>query len=89
MENMERGKIIKYVDRAYPIINDEMGLPNTIIINGVKYKLTCAIDRHDFICIIMSSLVKVHCFSTEDAQKISLLYCEEKYNIYKRAVLEL
>ncbi len=89
MEDVRMNTIIKYVDRSYPILDDEMGLPSMIIIDGTKYKLTCSIDRHHFRKIIESCLIKEHMFSVEDARQMSELYCEKKYDDYKKVVLQL
>jgi len=88
---MEKPKIalIRYLDRVHPIKMDDMGLPSIVTVFGGEYKLTCSIDRHKFRGIIKQSLVKDHFFSEKDAEYASEVYCESKYDDYKKAVLQL
>jgi len=89
MEEQEKENFIKYINVAYPIVEDEMGLPSTVLVDGHKYKLTCSIDRHHFRKVISKYLKEKHFFSDETAQQGGELYCETKYNEYKKAVLNL
>jgi hypothetical protein len=89
MEEQEKENFIKYINAVYPIVEDEMGLPSIVLIDGYKYKLTCSIDRYHFRKVITKYLKEKHFFSDETAQKGGELYCETKYNEYKEVVLNL
>lgn len=89
MENHEKKIFIKYLNLVYPIVEDEMGFPSTAIIGGDRYRLICSIDRHHDRKVITKNLKEIHSFSDETAEKGAEIYCEIKYNEYKKAVLKL
>jgi hypothetical protein len=89
MEGQEKENFIKYINVVYPIVKDEMGLPSMVLIDGLRLKLNCSIDRHHFRKVISKYLKEKHFFSDETAQQGGELYCETKYNEYKEVVLNL
>lgn len=82
-------KRIKYAGMAYNVIVDEKGLPSKIMVNGKICSLNSSIDRHHFRSYMITDLIENHFFSRDEANKISEVFCEEKYNQYKKEVMKL
>jgi hypothetical protein len=86
-----KNNFLKYASKFYPVCLDALGLPSIIKIEGKDYKLTCSIDRHHIRKSLLNDLINnnKHSFERESAEKITELYCEEKYSEYKKAVMSL
>lgn len=87
-DNIKLGDKI-LLSRAFPVTLDELGLPSKFRINGVEHKINCSIDRHHLRKSISLELVNTYYIKKDGADFLSEYYCEEKYNEYKKAVVNL
>jgi hypothetical protein len=84
-------KIFNFIEQFFNVVveNDGVGLPSIINVNENKFSLCYSINRHNFRSHIERLLVESHAFSISESKIYSDLYCEHKYDIYKKVVMKL